>query len=252
MKLKTFTLSIILLLFSWAFQPLTALAQCDPMTAEECPDPENNGEICPDSLEVAFLNQPYSQVATILAPLQDTLGIPLHHLTLVSVDNLPPGLTWVSNAPNNEFMAGNYYCILMEGTPTEAGTFYLKIVVDIYINFFGTPVFALQVTDSTSLAIQVVDASSIHEDYGSALSARGNMPNPFKQWTSVVCYSEDEGVAGFSVFNLMGERVYERKLQVRPGENHVHFDGSRLPPGTYLYRILKDGNITGGTMVRSR
>lgn len=252
MKLKIFTLSLFLMLFSLAFQPRTALAQCDPMTAEECPDPENNGEICPDSLAVAFLNQQYSQVATILAPQQDTSGIPLHHITLVTVDNLPPGLTWVSNAPGNEFMAGNYYCILMEGIPTESGTFYLKIVVDIYINFFGTPVFALQVTDSTSLAIQVVDASSIPEPASRPLAIRNPAPNPFTSWTSIGFYLQEPGTVNFQVYNLLGKLVHEQGMESRKGENYLHFNGDFLRPGTYIYRLASGNVSSGGMMVRSQ
>ncbi len=223
-------------------------AQCTPMSAEECPDPENNGEICPDSLADGFLNQLYSQVATILTPLSDTNNIPIHHLTLQSVDNLPPGLTWESNAPNNEFLAGNYYCILMEGVPTETGVFNLEVVVDVYINVLGFPVYALTITDSTSLAIEILDNTGIAENNG--LVVAGSYPNPFSSWTSFRIVAADAGEARFELFNLQGQRVYSVDWQLSTGEQYYHFNGGDLPAGTYLYAITTGRNSARGMIIR--
>ncbi len=244
-----FTLLLLSVAFmSFFLSGMKGHAQCTPLSAEECPDPENNGEVCPDSLAHGYLNLLYSQVATILAPLSDTNGIPIHHLTLQSVDNLPPGLTFQTNAANNEFLAGNYYCILMEGTPQEAGTFDLKIIVDIYINFFGVPVYALTVTDSTSLAIQIIDNTGVPED--GSLAVTENFPNPFNSWTSFRLQSGDAGPAGFSMYDLQGRRLAFESFRLVPGEQFYHFNGEHLPPGTYVYTITAGSYAVRGLIVR--
>ncbi len=250
MKMKNFTLSYVLPAVLSAFLSVNALAQCVPLGPEECPDPENNGEICPDSLAIGFLNQPYSQVATILAPLQDTSGVTLHHLTLVSVDDMPPGMAWVSNAPNNEFMAGNYYCILMDGTPTDTGTFYLKIVVDIYIDFMGFPVLAGSVTDSTSLAIVIVDNTGFKENSGKNLVISCNYPNPFTTWTSIRYLIKETGPVRLELYSLLGERLHEQEMLAAPGENYFHYNGENLKTGIYYYVLRSRSYFASGMMIR--
>jgi len=225
-------------------------AQCEPMSPEECPDPENNGEICPDTLPMGYLNQLYSEVATILVPLQDTSGVNLHHLTLVEVGNLPTGLGWVSNAANNEFMAGNYYCILMDGIPADTGTFYLKIVVDIYIDILGFPVYAAQVTDSTSLSMIIVDNTGTDEPVKS-LEITGIYPNPFTDWTSVRFNAITPDEVTFQVFTLLGEKIHEEKMLARPGENSLLFNGMSLNPGAYFYVVRSGNHSTSRLMIRA-
>ena len=83
----------------------------------------------------------YNQQFTIIAPpeydIEGTI-IPLHHIKIVDVKNLPPGITWETNASDSVFMVGEYYCVLLSGICNETGTFPLKIVVDVYIRFFWT------------------------------------------------------------------------------------------------------------------
>lgn len=244
MKRKISTL-LHILLFSMLFAgAANVFGQCEPY---ECPDPENNGQICPDSMPIAYKDELYSEVATIVVPLTDTTGVPLHHFTLVAIDSLPPGITWESNAPDNEFMAGNDYCILIEGTPTVADTFYLKIVLDIYINFLGQPVYVTTIVDSTSLFMVVVDNTGIDEEMAT-IDIEGNYPNPFSDWTSIRFDSKQTGAVTFEVYNLMGKRVHEQRVPARFGENVFLYDGSGLSPGTYMY-VIRSGNSTSSKMM---
>jgi hypothetical protein len=250
MNSKTFTLSYLLTILSVAFLSLNMYSQCTPLSPAECPDPENNGQICPDTLPDAYLNQPYSEVITLLVPLADTTGIPLHHLTLVTVDNLPSGITWISNSPDSVFMAGNYYCILLEGSPTVADTFWLHIVLDVYVNFFGQPVYATTITDSTSVFMTVTDNTGIKEEEN--ISIAGSYPNPFISWTSTKFFSKETAEVTLQVYNLLGELLEERRMTARPGENYFHYNGETLSPGTYCF-VLRTGNsVQSRLMVRGQ
>lgn len=247
MKSNKFTPILLLPLFIFTIMTAMVFGQCEPMGPEECPDPENNGEICPDTLPVGFLNQAYSEVATILVPDTDTTGVALHHLTLASLDNLPTGLSWVSNAPGDEFLAGNYYCILMDGTPTEADTFFLHIVLDVYIDFFGTPLWVMQVTDSTSLSMIIVDNLGL-KDGEPRLELTGNYPNPFSGWTTVRFESDRFEEVTFEVYNLLGEKLYDENLMARPGPNTILYDGEKLSQGTYFY-VLRSGSASNSRLM---
>jgi hypothetical protein len=246
MKLKKFTLKYILSGLMLAFISLNAYSQCTPLSPDECPDPENNGQICPDTLPDAYLNQSYGEVVTMLVPMSDTTGIPLHHLTIVAVDNLPNGITWESNSPDSVFMAGNYYCILLEGTPTVADTFYLHIVLDVYINFFGQPIYATTIVDSTSVFIAVIDNTGIKEKEN--ISIAGSFPNPFRSWTSTKYFSKETAAVTLQVYNLLGEMLDERHMTARPGENYFQFNGENLSPGTYCF-VLRSGNSAVSRMM---
>ncbi len=216
--------------------PAAPFAQCTP---QACTDPENNGQVCPATMPLAYINYPYSEVATILIPKSDSSGVPLHHFTLTAVKNLPNGITWESNAPGNVFTAGNSYCIHLHGTPTVAATFYLRIELDIYIDFFGQPLLAKHVVDSTSLYMVVSGSTGINVNHAN-LEINGNFPNPFSGFTSIRYKALQPGETTFEVYTLMGEKVHVQKLTSNAGENAFLFNGYALKPGTYLY-LLRDG-----------
>jgi len=248
MKTKNSLSKYFLLTVLVAFLSATAMAQCEP---QECPDPEENGEICPDTMPMAFINQLYNEVATIVVPLTDTTGVPLHHFTLVALENLPSGLSWESNAPNNEFLAGNDYCILIDGTPTVADTFYLTIVLDIYISLFGQPVYVMTIEDSTSLFMVVVDNTGLPGSLAK-LEITGNYPNPFSAWTTIRYAARQSGEVTFEVYSLLGEKLYEKNYLAVPGENAILYDGENLKPGVYFYVLRTGRNSISKLMVRTK
>lgn len=255
MKIKAFTAINILIALALIFLPFTGLPQCTPMGADQCPDPENNGQVCPDTLAPGFLNQPYSVVATILPPaVIDTLSFQLdvNHITLDSVTNLPDGLSWESNAVNNEFYPGNYYCVLMQGTPTVADTFHLKIYIGVfvYIELLGDTIQVAQIVDSTSLSIIIIDNAGIMERQDHSFYIAGSLPNPFTTWTSIQYYSEDPGPVEFQLYNMMGALVDTRQTMAFKGQNYYSYLGDGLAPGTYFYLLRSNGRQAAGKIVK--
>ena len=253
MKIRIFTF---LFLTAFLLIDFNAFSQCDPMTADECADPENNGEICPDTLQTAFLYQFYSQVATIKPPAvyylpPDSTEISLHHVKLMQVGNLPSGLTWLSNTADSVFMAGEYYCVLMEGTPDSAGVFPLKITVDVYVLVFGTPLKVASVTDSTSLAINVIDNTGIGEKYDWDAASLHNVPNPFSSETTISYFSDKSSSGSFEIYSIQGKRVHKETIQSHKGDNQLIYNGRALAPGMYFYRMQLDGFQASGIMIRS-
>lgn len=229
-----------------------AFAQCIPGDAVSCPDPENNGEICPDTLSPVFVGVEYNQVATILAPPKlDTNGItiPLHHITLVTVDNLPEGISWQSNAPDNEFMVGTYYCILLSGTSAApVGKYPLKIVVDVYTQVGTTPVLLGQSVDSTSLAIDVKwDPNGIHENDSKGLISKV-YPNPFVSEISIELNQQLKGKVEVELFDITGNRLYYTTIS----NNNTAFkiELPDLPKGIYLFSLKNKGRKYLKTLTR--
>jgi hypothetical protein len=248
-------LIIILTAVTSAFIPgPDLLAQCTPADSTECPDPENNGQVCPDSLAPAYLGEFYSVVATILPPTTygDTFVVTLHHITLVEVGNLPGGLTWQSNAPGNEFMAGEYYCILMEGTPDSVGTYPLHIVVDVWITILPgfPPVYAGQIVDSTSLVMEVLEPSSVPEGSGQSLYIASIRPNPMSQEAVIGFYSKERAQATMELYTLSGSLVHRSKSEVREGPNEYLLKRQGgWPQGHYFYILRTPQHTATGTII---
>lgn len=228
-------------------------AQCVPDT-EGCLDPEENGEICPDTLLPAALQQNYSEVVTILVPKfpSDTVQVPLHHLTLIDVQNLPPGITWESNEPNNEFLAEQYYCILIDGTPTDTGRYYLKIIVDVYIDLLGTPVLAGQQVDSTSVFMEVIDDTGLDDLAGDGFSIASCHPNPFRDNVTLEYTADGTAPVLFEVFDLTGQKIHSETVPSMRGGNTVRFDGSALPSGLYFFRLDDRAHLPVNVKVMKR
>lgn len=238
---------IIIALFAglfFLFLNNNSFAQCTPEDETTCPDPENNGEICPDTLPDLTQGIFYSETVTILPPPETEITpgtmYPLHHIQIMDIQNLPQGITWISNDPDTVFMVGTYYCILLDGTPTDTGTYFLKIVVDAYIpGISGSdPVFLGTTIDSTSVFLTVLEGQGIiiEPEYGD-LSFISAIPNPFSGTTDIKFFIKEKSEIEFLVYNLIGEQIHRQSFFVSAGENSIHYDGSELPKGMYLFSV---------------
>lgn len=253
------SLSPYLLVPLFLLLPFLGQSQCDPMTEEQCPDPENNGQVCPDSLLPGYLHQFYSQVATIKPPAvyyapPDSTVINIDHVQLLEVGNLPPGLSWQSNTTDSIFIAGQYYCVLMEGQPEAAGEFPLRIKVGVYAIILPgwPPVWVRDVVDSTSLTISIYDDTGIPGNNHPGILSTHALPNPFRDKTSITYVSDKTGQVSFEVFSLTGEKVFSDAFMAQKGENELIFNGQNLSPGSYLYVIRAGEQKISGMMVKEQ
>ncbi len=237
-------LRLLSLIFLAGVYSASLWSQCTPGDATTCPDPENNGQVCPDSLQAALAGRFFSHAFTILPPpeygINETDTIQLHHITLVDVTNLPPGFTWQSNSETNEFMIGTYYCVLLEGTPGVAGKYPLHITVDVYVRPFPTlpPILAATVTDSTSLFLEVKwDPNGIAEPPEKPWVLFAPRPNPFSDKTQIGVQASEPGAVTLCVVDLVGQTLHQELLQVKRGDNYFTFDGHSLTRGIYILKV---------------
>ena len=214
-------------------------AQCTPGDENTCPDPENNGEVCPAELPNGIIGQNYNQEFTIIAPSEYDLDgtiIPLHHIKIVDVQNLPSDITWESNATDSIFMVGTYYCVLLSGTCTETGNFPLKIVVDVYIDFNGTPIHADTIIDSTSISMKVTwDPNGIQSYRKNQLNMK-LWPNPFRDDISFTLPDNNDRVT-VELYSIIGNNILFREMEALPAGDRYHIRLPSLPDGTYMLRV---------------
>lgn len=227
-------------------------AQCTPGNANSCPDPEGNGEICPKVLPIGYVGTAYSQEVTILPPPTTTVGtttISLHKIRVVSIDNLPPGLSFVSNAVNNDFLIGTYYCFLLSGTPTTPGHYPLNIHVDAYALIVGNPTLLGSTIDSISLFIDI-DPLGIEQMKTLGLMKATASPNPFIQACEISFYSSDAQSLNVFVYNAGGQLVKNEKFSANQGLNTWVLTGADMTAGVYHYSIQNSKGMLKGMVLK--
>ena len=64
-----------------------------------------------------------------------------------------------------------------------------------------------------------------------------NTPNPFNPTTVIRYVAKERQQVRFTVFNLIGKKVFEDFWMTNEGEQTYAFDGKNLPSGIYTYRM---------------
>lgn len=80
-----------------------------------------------------------------------------------------------------------------------------------------------------------------------------NFPNPFNPSTRIPFILQENGWASLEVFNLLGQKVatlFQGSLSA--GEHYAEFNGTALPSGAYIYRLMSGRAVASRTMILSR
>jgi hypothetical protein len=233
----------------FAFWAQMSVAQCTPDVG--LTDPEGDGAMAPDTLE-AWEESPINTTLTIICPTSADVGggsIPIHHITIKSITNKPAWLSYACNPGTCEYAAGVNQCALVTGTPPSgsAGTIYMKVLVDVYMDLGGTPVLVSSNYDSGDTLVLIIHPPIYVEE----LTADGfgiisPAPNPFISTTRIGCYTENAQMVTLDVFDMIGNLVSTERLGAQSGENYFQFSGAELNAGVYFYRLTneRDQQIT--------
>ncbi len=202
----------------------------------------------------------YSDTLNILVP-SNASAIDPSYPSFVTIDSvrmdqlsgLPPGITVNCNSQTTApctYLASQVGCGLLEGTPTQAGTFDITIEVTVFINLFGTQAvprtftgYSITVLPNT---VGIGDIQAVGAD-----KAR-NVPNPFAGRTDIEFNLTRPSPATITVYNLVGEQIWKDTVQGRSGNNRVPFTANNLDNGMYLFHVEAGGTHSTGRMVVNR
>jgi len=233
--------TLLLAVIIYTVNPITIYAQCTPGDESTCPDPENNGEVCPAVLPNGIIGTAYNQQFTIITPQEYEYGgnsIPLHHIQIKDVANLPPNISWETNAADSIFMSGTYYCVLLTGTCDETGTFPLKIVVDAYIDI---PIIGItkipNIVDSTSISMKVTWDPDGIDSYQESTLAINLWPNPFQNDIYFELPENDRSEVDVKIYSILGKMLMSKSFSGNMLSKKYHLDISHLHEGTYLLKV---------------
>jgi len=191
----------------------------------------------------------YSQNITVKVPYDTTTTIfgntstfHFDHIDLqTNITNpvnygLPPGLSLSGTPANLKFPGNDTSCMIITGTPTTAGTYTLSFTLKAYVTEFPGIVVSTQVL--TYYKIVIAPAAGI-AGYGSAVNFQlmQNTPNPVRDNATIKFTAANDGKAKFNVFNIAGQKVFEKEIGASRGDNSFDFDAGQLENGVYLYSV---------------
>lgn len=214
--------------------------------------------VWPDTTEnfaPGVVNVFYSDTLTILVPSDaglinpDYSGVVIDSVALTGVDGLPAGFSVICNSQTAApctFLTSQLGCGLIEGMPTVTGTYDLTINVLAYA--FGG---FLQVPQAFSGYRIVIteDNAGVHAIGATRPMDVRAVPNPVVGSTSFQFNLARATKARVRIFDLLGERIWDRTASGRAGSNAVGFDASGLESGMYIYSVEAGGQIHTGRLV---
>lgn len=241
---------------------VVASAQCTPDLTITDPGLTVDGDTCVEqgtavNFTVQFKN--YDQV--ILGPITANVD----SIRFDSINNLPCGLAWTTNKPDNKFMKNEVGCIAIKGTTNDpVGEYTADIIVTAWINNDPNPQQQPASVLGIFLKTRVYDGSSACANATATQSAScvftewtgisplseqvlslTNSPNPVSTYTNITFTAKEANQYNFQVFDVRGTMVHEQNVEVNAGMNNIRFDRNDLPAGVYVYS-LTDGrsNVT--------
>jgi hypothetical protein len=248
-----------LILTAFAAATLGASAQCVPNQLYA----DSVYGVWPDTLE-NFANGMvgvfYSDTLNILVP-SSASAIDPSYPSFVTIDSvamnqltgLPPGIAVNCNSQTGApctYLANQVGCGLLEGTPTQAGTFDITIEVTVYVNFLGTQAIPRTFTGYSITVLP--NTVGIGDIQAVGVDKARNVPNPFVGRTNIEFSLQHATAATITVFNLVGKQIWKETVQGKAGNNRVPFAASNLENGIYLFHVEAGGSNSTGRMVVNR
>lgn len=202
----------------------------------------------------------YSDTMQLLVPTNAGLinptfnGFNIDSVALVGISGLPPGIEVICHSQTAgpcTYITGQVGCGLLEGTPTQTGTFPLEVNVIAYLRILGTTQGIPQSFGNYKIVIH--DNTTAVEDVADLRMGRvQNVPNPFADRTTIEFSLSRAANAKVKVYNLVGEKLWNRSIAAKAGLNRVPFEMNELENGIYIYRVEAGTASFTGRMVVNR
>ena len=201
-----------------------------------------------------YANTFYSDTLQMLVPTDAGLvdpqgaGFTIDSIALDEVAGLPPGfyVNCVSQttAPCT-YLPSVVGCGLIEGTTDSVGVFDLTINVTVYL-LAG---FVQQQVSFPGYRIVIEEPNSIADAVVLKPTDVRAVPNPADAATNIQFGLSRAAQAHIRVYNMVGEKLWDRTVQGKSGANNVRIDASTMGSGIYLYTVEAGSNTFTGRLV---
>lgn len=252
-RMKKFLLSFLFAIVVFGFN--TVNAQCTPDPSVTAPG------ISPDSatnLPPAYVNVPYSTTMTANVPSDTNQGgvpVTITQICIKSVELTSPltGFTWTTNTADNCFPGGTTKCLLLQATPGTPDIGVHNLIFSLETNAsLGGMIPITQKDTIRYYRIVVSNGAGIKVEDGRNFFALQNIPNPFANTTEIHFNAPKVADYTFTVYNMIGEVVYNETISAVYGGNTYTFNGATLQEGIYFYKLSNGTNSFTQRMIIQR
>lgn len=226
-------------IFSLVLMSLSGMAQCVPDATVTKPG------LYPGKLPNAIVGNAYSQVATLMVPLDTALlyqgtlyNIRVDSATVVSMSDLPKGFAYECDKPSRTWNGGQRGCARLFGDPvaTNVGSYVVYVKVRTFFKIIGLPNQFDQL-DSSSIDFKVEMPNALQE-VNQAVGLKA-YPNPTKDELTLVL-NKYNGQTQFEVYNSLGQK-FELPQQNYSNTGEVKLNTQGLTPGVYFVKSSFEG-----------
>jgi hypothetical protein len=232
-------------------------------------DPDTNPE--GGITDTACIGSGYEFILTFKIPATINInGFDLNLDSIVIAQNgavggLPIGLDYGCNPSSCVFTPEDTLaCMAIRGTATAAntpGVYPLTITTKIFTSLGDFDVtFPTTIIPGADGTYDLVLAENGNpnctiagtNDYLTKNISVYNSPNPFGNTTNIEVNSKVDETLEFRVFDMLGNLVHYRKVEIFQGTNNFEFDGAALSNGIYTYTLSNKTAVLSKKMVISR
>lgn len=206
----------------------------------------------------------YNEDITVIAPADTTIdltpfGVPLtqtvgiNTLTITALTGAPAGIDFANCDPVSCGIAGgDDGCFQIDGTPTAAGVYSVGVEVTINIDIPGLGPFDLPSFAFATYDLEIGGGVAIDPNLNANFQVEQNAPNPYNEITKIDFNTPNPGNFTFEVLDMVGHKLHSESFRANAGSNSIQFDGSKLAPGLYVYRLNDGEAVVTHTMMVGR
>jgi len=163
-------------------------------------------------------------------------GYTLDSVSLVSVDGIPPGISFSCNTSNCTWDGGDQGCATISGIPTTNGTYPINLKILGCVSLFGIVICDTAVFSNYVIQIGHVGIDN-YELTNNSLRLKKAFPNPSNQSTNIQYETIKSENVSFEITNLLGKLILNKNVSSKTGLNSILVNTSDLSNGIYLYSI---------------
>ena len=172
-------------------------------------------------------------------------------MTLLNVENIPAGMSYTCSSNNCVFPGNSHGCMVISGTPTQTGSFdiILKTRTNVTGFFNGFPVTTTDIDEDFPMTIVVNADGTVSTQSVNTKSKVSVYPNPTTNQARVDISAAKGGSAEISVVNLVGQRVFNSKVDNFNGSYTHILNKSTLGSGLFFVYVNINGKETVSKLI---
>lgn len=191
------------------------------------------------------------------------IGITINQMSVVSIDGLPAGMSYVCLHPGCESVPASQNCIKISGTPTTPGDYTVKLNTHLagifegtvpvigtpYSQSFNTQSLPTSPTAPISYDMKIKNDASVAEFTAAGLNL---YPNPASDLFVIAYPATHADMAAIEITDMAGKTVYATSKSIQSEGGFTSVETNGLPNGLYRVTFSAGSVHTASKLVVSK